>query len=180
MKEKLFQIALLLLLLGLAPIFFFFLKKEPAPKRKFESSKKQTIKTFIFTEIRNGEKRWILKSPQATFKGKDIFLQQPILFVFSPENSTIYANEAIYNKESNFASLTDVTLKSKEFTAKTSNGTFNGKEEKFISNSTCKIVFETEYSINGKKCFIDLKSGKVIISGGVSTIIQEKAKGESK
>jgi len=180
-REKLFKLALLLLLIGLLPLLYFTLKSEPPPKKELKSYKEQTIENFTFTELSQKEKKWILKSPKAVFKNKEvIILENPILKIFST-NSTIYAKKAIYNQRKNLATLESIKLEGKDFTAQTSKGIFNGKTEIFKSTTSCIINFKNGYTIKGNECLIYLRSGKVIIKQGVSTVVGETLKeGEKK
>ncbi|SNR61728.1 LPS export ABC transporter periplasmic protein LptC [Desulfurobacterium atlanticum] len=176
MREKLFKLALLLLLIGLLPLLYFTLKSEPYPKKELKRYKEQTVEKFTFTELSKKGEKWTLKSPKASFKGKDVvILEDPIFKIFS-SNSTIYAKKATYNQKENITILKNIKLESRDFIAKTTEGIFNGKTEIFKSITPCIIDFKNGYTIKGNQCLINLRNGKVIIKQGVSTVIGEAFK----
>ncbi|WP_457569900.1 hypothetical protein [Desulfurobacterium sp.] len=173
MREKLFRIAIIIGIAGLLPLLFVMLHKNaPPPKVHIKKTKQQVIKDFVFSQEETNQTEWQLKAPEAKFIDNHIILKEPILKVNTKTPVEIAAQKAIYYRQENRATFENVKLKGKDFYAETPSGKFDGKLQTFYSNSSCLIKFSNGYTIKGKNCSINFKTGKVIISKGVKTVIK--------
>ena len=171
MREKLLKIAIVTGIAGLLPLLFILLRQNTAPPDvHIKKTKQQTIKNFVFLQKESNQIEWQLTAPEARFIDNHITLKNPELTLSLKNPVIITAQQAIYYQKSNRADFKSVKLIGHDFTAITPEGKFNGKTQTFYAK-TCSIKFSNSYTIKGKGCTINLKTGKVIINSGVKTVI---------
>ncbi|WP_456437509.1 LPS export ABC transporter periplasmic protein LptC [Desulfurobacterium sp.] len=173
MREKLFRIAVFIGIAGLLPLLLIMFRRDaPPPEVHIKKTKQQIIRDFVFSQEKNNQTEWKLKAPEAKFIDNHIILINPILIVNTKNPVTITAKKAIYYKQENRATFEKVKLKGQDFYAEIPKGRFDGKRQIFHSNSNCHVKFLNGYTIEGKNCTINFKTGKVIISKTVKTVIK--------
>ncbi|SMO69156.1 Lipopolysaccharide-assembly, LptC-related [Balnearium lithotrophicum] len=176
MRNKFFQIAVLLIFLSVLPLVVFLSRREAPPEKvKIPKHRKQTIEEFVLKS--SGKNRWILRAPTATFLNKNtIKLIKPKLKVFLTEKVEIEADSAEFLRDKNRVILKNVRLKGKNFNAFSPSGTYFLKSGVFLSKSKCNANFNKVNNITGKGCKIEFKREKITIFSSVKTTIKEVKK----
>ena len=176
MRNKLYKLALLLVLLSFVPFLLFVSKRETPPEKiKVPQHKTQTVENFVLKSA--GKNVWELESPSAVLVRKDLIkLTKPVLTVLSKERVVIKASEALFDREKQLVYLKQVSLKGKNFIAFSPEGIYDLKSQTFKTEVGCKAVYNSVNTLEGKKCVLNLKSRVTIISNRVKTVIREDSK----
>ncbi len=176
MKEKILRIAIVFAVISILPFVILITRKETPPERiDVETHKEQVIKDFVLQS--KGSKQWILKAPEALFEGeKKIRLENPELTVYGKEKVLLIAKSALYDQEKKSVNLNQVVIIGTDFRGEASYGIYHTEKEIFITDSTCKITFNSSKKISGKGCQIDLRNKRVIIQSNVKSRFGEVAK----
>ena len=176
MRSKFYKLSLVLLIISFLPFLIFLLRRENPPAQiEVPHHKTQTIENFELKA--SGRNRWKLKSPKATFIGKEIIkLKHPVLTIYVNGNMLIYAESAKLDKKRNKLILKKVYITGKNFNAFSKKGIYSLKKQIFETNSGCKAVYNNVNFSEGNACKIYLKSREIIITNGVKTVIREVLK----
>ena len=165
-----YKVALILVVLSLVPLVIFLSRREGPPKKiSVKVHQRQTVENFVLNST--GEEKWVLKSPLAVFKEKNLIeLQSPVLKVFRDPPIVIEAERALFNRAKGELRVVKVKLKSGQLFGTSQEGTYFVDRELFTTNSGCLIKVRSS-TTTGKNCTLKFKEREVIISQNVRTLI---------
>ncbi len=170
-----YRAALLLSLLSLIPLMVFLSRRETPPEKiSVKFHQRQTVENFILNS--SGSRRWVLKSPLAVFKEKDLIeLKFPVLTLFTSPPVIVKAKRALFNRKENRLELEEVELESGQLFASSPRGTYLIEKELFETSSGC-LVKTPSFTTSGKVCTLNLEEGEVIITQQVKTVVTGEGK----
>ncbi|WP_457678597.1 LPS export ABC transporter periplasmic protein LptC [Thermovibrio sp.] len=172
-RSFLYKLAVVLAVLSLVPLLIFFSRKESPPEKvKVKLHNRQTVENFTLEST--GKEKWLLSSPLALFKGKDVIeLKSPVLTLISPKRAVVRANEAVYYRGKGLLKLKGVSLNLENLKAFSVSGTYFLKKELFKGKGGCEVLTENSET-TGNLCTLYLKSEEVIISDRIKSVIRSE------
>ncbi|WP_456342723.1 LPS export ABC transporter periplasmic protein LptC [Thermovibrio sp.] len=170
-----YKAALILALSSLIPFIIFLSRRENPPEKiSVKLHQKQTVENFVLTS--SGKSRWILKSPLAVFREKELIeLDSPVLTVSGSPPIVVRARKALFDRKRGELELEGVEMETGELSAASPQGVYFVERELFKTDKGC-LVKSGSATTTGKECTLKLDKRKVIITQQVKTVITGEGK----